>query len=277
MEVDGASGGNLSPAYTNVGWGSADYGGWGDDILANIAVSPGQQLYITVGANGANAVDGASGTTAGGYGGINGDESGGTGGAGTSINNGTSSVLGGQGGGGGGASDIRTSGGTRLIVAFGGGGAGYSPCQYSLSVQGQGGGYSGTFASYNNTYGDSYVTSTGTDGDRNLGGGAATTSAGGAGVNVTADVSTPLCQSSIAGTAGTNKGGNGGTLYAKCSGACTTSYGGGGGGGGYYGGGGGCGGGGGSGSSYTAGPGVSGVTCGSCEGAPDGAFVAIFY
>jgi len=255
VNVAGASGGNLSNDYQFLGENQIN--GFGDWITANLAVSGGQQLQIGVGARGTDAVDGTSGGAAGGYGGINGDESGGNGGFGIELNPGGSNTLGGEGPGGGGASDIRTSGGTKLIVAFGGGGAGYFACELAGNQMAGGGVYylshpQGLYSDAAGAYGD--LTELG-----GLQGGAGS---GGASVTAVADGFSPLCQASVASGAGTFKGGKGGTIYTKCNGVCTASYGGGGGGGGYFGGSGGCAGGGGSGHSYTSGAGVSNVLVG---------------
>jgi hypothetical protein len=106
----GGKGGDGVPSGSSAPGGS---GGYGAMVSADLAVTPGQILYVEVGGNGA---DGAQG----GAGGFNG---GGGGNADTGI--------GYFGGGGGGASDIRlapraagTSLGLRLITAAGGGGGG---------------------------------------------------------------------------------------------------------------------------------------------------------
>ena len=97
-------------AIGGAGGASAVFGGAAAQVTADLAVTPGQTLYIEVGGKGK---DGASG----GAGGFNGGAAGGFGG--------TSAA-----GGGGGASDIRTLPGpslspdTRQIIAAGGGGGG---------------------------------------------------------------------------------------------------------------------------------------------------------
>jgi hypothetical protein len=94
------------------GSGAPVGGGFGAVAIADLAVTPGQVLYVNVGEKGENA-------------------SGFSGGAGGFNGGGSSGGLGTRGGGGGGASDVRTiprSVGTspfsRLVVAGGGGGSG---------------------------------------------------------------------------------------------------------------------------------------------------------
>ena len=96
------------------GAGAPVGGGFGAAAIADLAVDPGQVLYVNVGGNGEDG-----GFSSGGAGGFNG--------GGSSTDNGD------RGGGGGGASDVRTisrSAGTsvfsRLVVAGGGGGSGGS-------------------------------------------------------------------------------------------------------------------------------------------------------
>lgn len=110
MVAIGGRGGQGSPA---TGEHHGGFGGFGAIASADIAVTPGQVLYVEVAGNGASGSNGGAG-------GFNG---GGAGGAAISSN----------GGGGGGASDVRLgprSAGTsifsRLIVAGGGGGGGGS-------------------------------------------------------------------------------------------------------------------------------------------------------
>jgi hypothetical protein len=95
-------------------------GGFGAMASGDIAVTPGQTLFVEVGGNGATATNGSSGAP--GAGGFNGGAVGGVGDAGVNDDGG---------GGGGGASDVRTtpsasggSAGSRLLVAGGGGGGG---------------------------------------------------------------------------------------------------------------------------------------------------------
>jgi hypothetical protein len=107
-------------------------GGFGATASADLAVSPGQVLYVEVGGNGsAGGVPPSPGAQGpGGPGGFNG------GGAGSASNNCCNNTQSGGAGGGGGASDIRTSPrstadtlGSRLLIAGGGGGgAGGTNC-----------------------------------------------------------------------------------------------------------------------------------------------------
>jgi hypothetical protein len=97
-------------ARGGTGAGAPVPGGFGAVAIADLAVTPGQVLFVNVGTNGANGVAGGGGFNGGGD-------------SGTPAGN--------HGGGGGGASDVRTisrSLGTsvfsRLIVAGGGGGSG---------------------------------------------------------------------------------------------------------------------------------------------------------
>lgn len=214
----GGTGGNQS--FTN--------GGFGAVAVADLAVSPGQTLYVEVGGNGGDGTVLSAGAA-----GFNGGAAGGLG-IGRSPD--------GAGGGGGGATDLRTQprsdSGTlfsRLIVAGGGGGGGASaPAASSTSF----GGNAGAAGQAGNTPGGGGGGDPGTAGA----GGAAgsTTGFGGPGA--------------VSGSEGV--GGAGG--YAICTPnpySCST---GGGGGGGWYGGGGGgaaaddnsAGGGGGGGSSH---------------------------
>jgi hypothetical protein len=182
-------------------------GGSGAVVSGNLAVTPGQVLYIAVGGNGRPAVSYASGA-----GGFNGGAPGGAG---------SDNQVWGGGGGGGGASDVRTvsrsapdSLASRLIVAAGGGGGG------GADGGGAGGaaGANGTGATYDF---ETCPTPVG-------GGGAGQAGAGGAG-------GTPG-SSGVPGEPGlAGVGGKGGS-------PAFTATGGGGGGGGVYGGGGGGGG-----------------------------------
>ncbi|HZQ35041.1 MAG TPA: Ig-like domain-containing protein [Dehalococcoidia bacterium] len=109
----GGSGG--SGNAFSVSGGASGTGGHGALVTGDLAVTPGQTIYVEVGGNGANATSGTGGT-----GGFNGGGSG------------NSTAGTGAGGGGGGASDVRTlplSSGlsptdSRLLVAAGGGGGG---------------------------------------------------------------------------------------------------------------------------------------------------------
>lgn len=99
-------------------------GGFGAVDIADLAVSPGEILYVEVGGNGASGPEGGAG-------GFNGGGDGGEGGYS-------------YGGGGGGASDVRTGPRVagvslfqRLLVAAGGGGSGGDKC--SLTLIGYGG------------------------------------------------------------------------------------------------------------------------------------------
>lgn len=227
VAVGGKGGGGVH------GFGPPSPGGFGATAVADLAVTPGQLLYVEVGTNGENA----SGTT-GGQGGFNGDGDGG---------NANHGAPGSSGGGGGGASDIRTlskaavgSLSSRLIVAGGGGGGGGSS-----SDNGGPGGAAGADGS-NGIPGEI--------GDPGGGGKAGTQTQGGAG-GTAADGGG---DSGDAGAEGT--GGAGGVGSGRA--------GGGGGGGGLYGGGGGGtsgqtlgeGGGGGGGGSSGFGPGASGTS-----------------
>jgi len=203
-------------------------GGFGAVAVADLAVSPGQTLYVEVGLNGGDGTVDVAGA-----GGFNGGAAGGLG-IGQSPD--------GAGGGGGGATDVRTRPrsdsetlSSRVIVAGGGGGGGAtSPTASSESFGGNGGaaGQAGSTAGGGG------------------GGGAGTASAGGAGGSTTGFGG----PGAVSGSEGV--GGAGG--YAICT---PNAYGcatGGGGGGGWYGGGGGgaaaddnsAGGGGGGGSSH---------------------------
>src|SRR5450432_535653 len=105
-------------ARGGTGAGATSGGGFGGLVTGDVAVSPGQSIYVEVGGNCANGETGNAGA-----GGFNGGGAGGNSG---------DLTFGNGGGGGGGASDIRTaslSGGvsslsTRIIIAAGGGGSG---------------------------------------------------------------------------------------------------------------------------------------------------------
>ncbi len=204
--------------------GNAAFGtqapGFGGRVSADLPVTPGSTLYVTVGGNGGSG-SGASG----GAGGFNGGAIGGNG-------SGANSNLGG-GGGAGGASDIRTSPSdltSRVVVAAGGGGPG---AQGNIVNNGGVGGNAET------------IGGTGGGTGPGGGGGAGTDTAGGAGGASGGGCGNP-------GTTGTFGEGGAGAHAGS-------SNGGGGGGAGYYGGGGGgsatCGagsGGGGGGSNFAA-------------------------
>jgi hypothetical protein len=114
----GAGGGFGSPCTP------AAAGGFGGDVKATYAVSPGDTLYLYVGAKGGDGGCGGDGGT-GGTGGAGGasDANGGSGGSGA----GDAGVNIGGGGGGGGETDVRVGGtdlADRIISAGGGGGTG---------------------------------------------------------------------------------------------------------------------------------------------------------
>jgi hypothetical protein len=95
------------------GAGNSAPGGFGGVVAADVAVTPGQLLYVNVGGNGLDAT-GAAGAG----GGFNGGAAGGTSG---------DANIGKGGGGGGGETDIRISPGAfvdGLVIASGGGGSG---------------------------------------------------------------------------------------------------------------------------------------------------------
>ncbi len=183
---------------TSYGFGPA--GGYGALVVGQLAVTPGETLYVEVGAPGAL----------------------------------TGSVFGGGGaGGGGGASDVRTqsvSTGTsslssRLLVAAGGGGVGW-PGGSSYAFLGGGGGNPASAGG-------------GGAGEGGSGGGAASTSAGGAGGAATGDTAGSTGSSGQGGSAGYGAalggdggGGGGGYYGGGGGGGGATSTGGGGGGGG---------------------------------------------
>jgi hypothetical protein len=177
----------------------SDLGGAGAAVSAQVPVTPGEQLYATVGGPGAKG--GRFTAAAGGFGG------GGTGG----LDPGTSGNPGGVGGGGGGGASVVSIGSpfqwALLVVAGGGGGAGYGSTGGSAGGQG-----------YCNQGPPLSCAQSGTPGTQTAGG-VGGTGAGGA-----------------AGQAGQfGQGGAGGITGASA----TYHNDGGGGGGGYYGGGGG--------------------------------------
>jgi hypothetical protein len=164
------------------GAGEGGLGGFGAMASADLAVTPGQILYVEVGGNGA---DGASG----GAGGFNG------GAAALSHSD--------HGGGGGGASDVRlapraagTSLGLRLVTAAGGGGGGgTNPGPSQADNAGGSGGA---------------MPAAGTKGTGATGGGAATATAGGAGGEG--------CDDGGNGTLGNGGVGPGGTSFCATGG-----------------------------------------------------------
>lgn len=119
-------------AIGGAGSASISRGGYGGCVRAELAVTPGQVLYVFVGQRGADGL-----TTSGGVGGANPVPSGGDGGLGYSPY---------AGGGGGAASDLRMGGtalSNRVIVAGGGGGAGYNYSSTDFDRGGDGGGTTG--------------------------------------------------------------------------------------------------------------------------------------
>ncbi len=199
LKVDGYGAGGGENSY-----GNASMAGKGGRVQATLSnLSAGTTLNIYVGGEGADGVDKSSNTSGGGAGGYNG---GGDGGGADAA------------GGGGGATDIRVGGTSltdRILVAGGGGGRGGDP------GGGRGGNGGGTTAQKG--YDDGNRT-----GNKPLGGGAGTSSAGGVAGDGGASP-----RNGSAGSLGT--GGDGG----RPSHSCNCFDGGGGGGGGYYGGGGG--------------------------------------
>jgi hypothetical protein len=198
----GAPGGNGDYAF-----GGGGAGGDGAQATADLAVTPGESLYVEVG-----GVGGSVTGFAGGAGGFNGGRAGGSG-----DNTGSGDF---GGGGGGGASDVRTlpavdglsSLNSRVIVAGGGGG---------------GGGSTGSGTTDGGAADKAGSPSSGCGGTTGIGcGGGAGTAPGGSGG---AGYPTTDCTGGDNGALGVGAAGGGGTV-------CT---GGGGGGGGLYGGGGG--------------------------------------
>lgn len=188
------------------GGASAVLGGAAAQVTADLAVTPGQVLYIEVGGRGK---DGASG----GAGGFNGGAAGGSGGISLA-------------GGGGGASDIRTLPGpslspdTRQIVAAGGGGGGGT----GIEAVGGAGGAAGEAGKVSADF-------------ENGGGGAGTQSEGGtAGVGVNNGEGGTRGQGGVGSSScgeGGGGGGGGGGLFGGGGAAagCVSTSGGGGGGG----------------------------------------------
>jgi hypothetical protein len=183
-----------------VAYPSTDAPGRPGRVYAIVPVTPGEKLYVFVGASGSD-------------GGFNG---GGNSGA---TDSGSGSYSGNPGGG---ASDVR-AGGTgildRIIVAAGGGGAGQSNYTYGVDAGGNGGGLAGKKGGGG-----------GASGQNGGGGGGGTQRKGGAGGAGGSNYSNKG-DSGGGGTLGL--GGNGGSSHCSNAGV------GGGGGGGYYGGGGG--------------------------------------
>jgi hypothetical protein len=193
------------------GSGAPAGGGFGAVAIADLAVTPGQVLYVNVGGNGEDAIG-----SSGGAGGFNGGGSGGP--------------IGTRGGGGGGASDVRTiprSVGTspfsRLVVAGGGGGSG------GANSGGAGGdaGEAGANATMVPAFGGQPGTATagGAGGGGGCAGNAGQLGEGGDGVSLRSDGGS--C--SGGGSPGVGGGGGGG-IYGGGAGG-TSSAGGGGGGG----------------------------------------------
>jgi hypothetical protein len=148
------------------GAGSKAPGGFGGELSASLAVSPGQVLYVEVGGNGGSG----SGSGAGGF---NGGGKGGTGA-----------------GGGGGASDVRTvpqgestSLASRVIVAGGGGGGATAPGGANAGAGGAGAGGGGAGEETGNGAGGAGIddASPGSPGAFGIGGAGGPGSTGGAG------------------------------------------------------------------------------------------------
>lgn len=206
------------------GGGPPAPGGRGAVATADLAVTPGEVLYIVVGGNG-----GSSSSSAAGSGGFNG---GGAGGAGPSSDIGST----GSGGGGGGATDVRTlpssdgnSLASRIIIAAGGGGGGQgSGGAGNTGGAGGAAGQPGADGSghYNSTY-------------QGKGGGAGSAAAGGSGgfPGTGCNPNYPTTAIAYGKDGGSGVGGAGGTGAVLSQGGCNMA--GGGGGGGLYGGGGG--------------------------------------
>ena len=159
------------------GAANSNSGGFGARATADLAVTPGQLLFVEVGGNGS---DGSA--AAGGAGGFNGGGSGGN-----SGDNGETNV-GKGGGGGGGASDVRTdpmSGGeasvvSRLIIAGGGAGSGGFASGGAGGAAGLDGGNAGGVGGGAGGHGAT-STSAGLGGGNGAGGGLATGGGGGSG------------------------------------------------------------------------------------------------
>lgn len=220
----GAPGGKGSDSPPSLG----GLGGRGARVEGDLAVTPGQVLYIEVGGAGA---DGGA-IAGGGKGGFNG---------GGSSNNGGFNK---PGGGGGGATDLRTCSATgpcvgatdsitsRLLVAAGGGGGG--AIGRGRSMTGGAGGDAGAAGETGQPVGCSTGSTPG------AGGGAATQTAGGTGGTAgnggaATGVAGTLAQGAAAGTSGNNSqpgGGGGGGYYGGGSGGggngCSAGGGGGG-------------------------------------------------
>ena len=263
VEAVGGWGGRFTksdPAYNSFGDSGASRGA---KVTADLAVAPGEPLYVAVAGNGGSIAWFGSDF---GVGGFNG---GGAGGIGIGCPTACRPIASYSGAGGGGASDVRTSSRSagassddRLVVAAGGGGAG------SETGLGTPLGYTGPSTSGGDAGSDGFdgrSTSFGTG----HGGSAGTSTAGGAG-----GAGTSGGENGADGTLGSG-GAGGGTGFA---GGYPGYRGAGGGGGGYYGGGGGgssagSGGGGGGGSSFSSGSNVV-IGRNSSDAAP---YVAITY
>ena len=205
ITAQGGSGGNALAA----GGGVLATGGQGGNVTTTIPVSPGERLWLLVGANGANS-SAATGYAGGGGGGATDVRTCAPGGTPTSCPGGVSSLQ------------------TRLVVAGGGGGAGGS-------AAGGNGGSAGNAGQD----GISSIGSGGAAGTTNGGGngGSGTDNPGAAGTFPGGGAGGQQTGASGGGTGGTSSGGGGGN-----GGGTTMSLSGGGGGGaGYYGGGGGAG------------------------------------
>lgn len=211
---------------TDQGMKKGGPGGFGDRLEANLAVTPGEALFVEVGGAG------AAGATGGG-GGFNG---------GGSSNNGDFNSAG---GGGGGATDIRTCSrlaakcagalntlSSRLLVAGGGGGGG------DIGRMEQPDGGDGGDAGRNGQPGQSLGCNTGsTPGGGGMTGSETAGGAGGSAGNDEPPAGNPgtLGQGGAAGTGGSNSqpgGGGGGGYYGGGAGGSANGCAGGGGGGG---------------------------------------------
>jgi hypothetical protein len=99
-------------------------GGAAGQVSANLSVTPGEQLNITVGGNGATGQAYTYDSTQGGAGGAGGSNGGANGGNGGGFGDGAVGVSYGGGGGGGGATTLTDPSGNLLLEAGGGGGGG---------------------------------------------------------------------------------------------------------------------------------------------------------
>ena len=212
LQAWGAQGGSVQYG-SNLS--TIQYGGKGGYAAGTLAVEGGETLYVNVGGQGENGVNGHVGTAA--AGGFNG------GGYGGSAS--TASVNYYPGAGGGGATDIRLGSNMledRLLVAGGGGGAAYANTASTITG-GAGGGLSG-------------VNGTSTIANR-YGRGATSSSAGAGGYNGTANgmPGTTSGQGGSGGNGGSGGSGGGGGYYGGGGGASADQSGAGGGGSGYVG------------------------------------------